>query len=39
MVLAGSGLLDLGVRGTLVAGYDVLAITTGWLLFEYVLVD
>lgn len=39
MVLAGSGLLDLGVRGTLVAGYDVLAITMGWLLFEYVLVD
>jgi heme exporter protein B len=39
MVLGGSGLAALGLRGDLLIGFDVLAVTAGWLLFEYVLVD
>ncbi len=39
MVLGGSGLAALGLRGELLVGFDVLAVTAGWLLFEYVLVD
>jgi heme exporter protein B len=39
MVLGGYGLATLGLRAELVIGFDVLAVTAGWLLFEYVLVD
>jgi heme exporter protein B len=39
MVLGGSGLAALGLRGDLIVGFDILAVTAGWLLFEYVLVD
>ncbi len=39
LVLGGAGLETLGLRGTLLAGFDVLAVTAGWMLFEYVLVD
>lgn len=39
MVLGGAGLGSLGLRGDLIVGYDILAVTAGWLLFEYVLVD
>jgi heme exporter protein B len=39
MVLGGYGLATLGLRGHLLIGFDVLAVTAGWLLFEYVLVD
>ena len=39
MVLGGSDLATLGLRGTLLVGFDVLAVTAGWLLFEFVLVD
>jgi heme exporter protein B len=39
MVLGGYGLATLGLRGELLVGFDVLAVTAGWLLFEYVLVD
>jgi heme exporter protein B len=39
MVLGGSGLAALGLRLDLLIGFDVLAVTSGWLLFEYVLVD
>jgi heme exporter protein B len=39
MVLGGSGLAALGLRWDLIVGYDVLAVTAGWLLFEFVLVD
>ncbi|MFN2376751.1 MAG: heme exporter protein CcmB [Candidatus Binatia bacterium] len=38
-VLAGSGLGDLGLGGQLLVGFDVLAVTGGWMLFEFVLVD
>jgi heme exporter protein B len=39
MVLSGSGVLSLGTRGTLLLAFDVLFVTAGWLLFEFVLVD
>lgn len=39
MVLDGSGLATLGLRGELLVGFDILAVTAGWLLFEFVLVD
>lgn len=39
MVLGGSGLAALGMRDELILGFDILAVTGGWLLFEYVLVD
>ncbi len=39
MVLQGSALDALGVRGTLLVSFDVLFVTAGWLLFEFVLVD
>lgn len=39
MVLGGSSLADLGVRGHLLAGFDILSVTAGWMLFEFVLVD
>lgn len=39
MVLGGSGLATLGLRGDLLLGFDVLMVTAGWLLFEFVLVD
>lgn len=39
MVLGGSGLAALGMRGDLMIGFDILAVTGGWLLFEFVLVD
>lgn len=39
MVLNGAGLAALGMRGELLLGFDVLAVTGGWLLFEFVLVD
>lgn len=39
MVLGGSGLADLGMRGHLLAGFDILSVTAGWMLFEFVLVD
>lgn len=39
LVLGGSALDALGVRGTLLVAYDVLFVTAGWLLFEFVLVD
>lgn len=39
MVLGGSGLAALGMRGDLLVGFDILAVTSGWLLFEFVLVD
>lgn len=39
LVLQGSALDALGVRGTLLVSFDVLFVTAGWLLFEFVLVD
>jgi len=39
MVLGGSGLADLGMRGGLMLGFDILVVTAGWMLFEFVLVD
>jgi len=39
LVLQGAALDALGVRGTLLVGFDVLFVTAGWLLFEFVLVD
>lgn len=39
MVLAGSGLASLGMRGELMLGFDILIVTAGWMLFEFVLVD
>jgi heme exporter protein B len=39
MVLGGSGLAALGMRGEILVAFDVLFVTSGWLLFEYVLVD
>ncbi len=39
MVLGGSGLATLGLRGELLVGFDILAVTVGWMLFEFVLVD
>jgi len=39
MVLGGSGLATLGMRGDLLIGFDILAVTAGWMLFEFVLVD
>lgn len=39
MVLGGAGLATLGMRGDLLIGFDVLAVTAGWMLFEFVLVD
>ncbi|MFN2425425.1 MAG: heme exporter protein CcmB [Candidatus Binatia bacterium] len=39
MVLGGSGLAALGMRGELLIGFDILAVTAGWMLFEFVLVD
>jgi heme exporter protein B len=39
MVLGGYGVATLGLRGDLLIGFDVLAVTAGWMLFEYVLVD
>jgi len=39
MVLAGASLGDLGLRATLVVAFDVLFVTLGWLLFEFVLTD
>lgn len=39
LVLAGTALTDLGLRGHLLVGFDVLSVTAGWMLFEFVLVD
>lgn len=39
MVLAGTALGDLGMRGQLLVGFDILSVTAGWMLFEFVLVD
>jgi len=39
MVLGGSGLAALGLRWDLLVGFDILAVTAGWMLFEFVLVD
>lgn len=39
MVLGGTALVDLGMRGHLLVGFDVLSVTAGWMLFEFVLVD
>lgn len=39
MVLDGASLATLGVRGSILVGFDVLAVTAGWMLFEFVLVD
>jgi len=39
MVLGGTSLVDLGMRGHLLVGFDVLSVTAGWMLFEFVLVD
>jgi heme exporter protein B len=39
MVLGGAGLGALGLHGELLVGFDVLAVTAGWMLFEFVLVD
>ncbi|MBI5504612.1 MAG: heme exporter protein CcmB [Deltaproteobacteria bacterium] len=39
LVLQGAALDALGVRGTLLVSFDLLFVTAGWLLFEFVLVD
>jgi heme exporter protein B len=39
MVLGGSGLAALGMRVDIIAGFDVVMVTGGWMLFEFVLVD
>jgi len=39
LVLGGAGLASLGMRGELLVGFDVLVVTAGWMLFEFVLVD
>jgi heme exporter protein B len=39
MVLGGAGWAALGLRADIIVGFDVLVVTAGWLLFEYVLVD
>ncbi|HYB98437.1 MAG TPA: heme exporter protein CcmB [Candidatus Limnocylindrales bacterium] len=39
MVLGGAGILTLGARATLLAAFDILFVTSGWLLFEFVLLD
>jgi heme exporter protein B len=39
LALAGAGLGELGLRGQLLVGFDVLSVTAGWMLFEFVLVD
>lgn len=38
-VLEGAALASLGLKGTLLVSFDVLFVTLGWMLFEYVLVD
>jgi heme exporter protein B len=39
LVLAGASVASLGIRGELLVGFDIVAVTAGWLLFEFVLVD
>jgi heme exporter protein B len=39
MMLDGAGLAALGMRGSLLLSFDVLFVTLGWMLFEFVLVD
>lgn len=39
MVLKGASVLALGAWGNLLVGFDVLFVTAGWLVFEYMTVD
>jgi heme exporter protein B len=39
IVLGGGALAGLGLRGELLVGFDVVVVTAGWMLFEFVLVD
>ena len=39
LVLAGTGLGELGAWGTLLVSFDVVFVTAGWLAFEFMVVD
>ncbi len=39
LALGGAGVLALGMPGQLLVSFDIVVVTAGWMLFEFVLVD